>query len=82
MPPPYKDINDFLLHGLEVSECPICREEYVATSSDPPTPPSSPTNAQLVRIRSCGHQFHRGCLTTWMNAGHGNTCPTCRAVLF
>ncbi|KAF2110398.1 hypothetical protein BDV96DRAFT_201464 [Lophiotrema nucula] len=74
MLPTFTSAADFIEHGLNIPECPICREEY--NSADGQTGDTY----QLVSIDMCGHQFHKGCLVTW--ATEHNTCPTCRGTLY
>jgi len=31
-----------------------------------------------VLVFKCGHQFHRGCVTTWWDAQSGRVCPLCK----
>jgi len=31
-----------------------------------------------VRVLSCHHMFHRGCLFTWQRTGSNSVCPICR----
>lgn len=72
----YGCVRQFLNHGLETPECPICCESYVTTSS------YNKTSNSLVRIKACGHYFHRDCLARWVDTEAKNTCPTCRYKLY
>lgn len=31
-----------------------------------------------LRINTCQHDFCRDCLTSWLDEGHNQSCPTCR----
>jgi hypothetical protein len=31
-----------------------------------------------VRVLHCGHQFHRGCLSTWWRTTASDACPLCK----
>jgi len=31
-----------------------------------------------VRVLGCGHQFHRGCLSTWWHTASNEACPLCK----
>jgi len=67
--------GDFLAQGLTClpsslhadDECAICLLPY-----HPFLPP--------VRVKSCGHVYHRTCISTWLDTH--STCPMCRAKLF
>lgn len=43
-------------------ECPVCCEVVFAR--------------RRVRLRACGHTYHRGCINTWLK--RAPTCPLCR----
>lgn len=48
--------------------CPICFDDFIATD--------------LVRTLYCGHQYHSGCLLTWLTKGASAArCPLCQASL-
>lgn len=38
-----------------------------------------PVTQSNVKTLECGHQFHEGCINTWL-AGH-TTCPVCRQAI-
>lgn len=42
--------------------CPICLDPMINTASRMP----------------CGHTYHNGCITSWVQRGHGS-CPMCRS---
>jgi len=44
-------------------ECPICMERV--------------PRARGARLETCGHVFHRGCISKWLKLN--NSCPKCRA---
>lgn len=48
---------------LDQSTCPVCLDEY-ATSKD------------ALKIKACGHVFHKQCLQGWLNVNRN--CPVCR----
>jgi len=35
------------------------------------------TNAAVL-VLNCGHQFHRGCLSTWFRTAASRACPLCK----
>lgn len=39
-----------------------------------------PMTGGTKKIRPCGHQFHRGCIRSWVRAGHAS-CPICRSTI-
>eukprot|EP00418_Pyrodinium_bahamense_P013030 CAMPEP_0179122978 /NCGR_PEP_ID=MMETSP0796-20121207/58061_1 /TAXON_ID=73915 /ORGANISM="Pyrodinium bahamense, Strain pbaha01" /LENGTH=374 /DNA_ID=CAMNT_0020821611 /DNA_START=6 /DNA_END=1130 /DNA_ORIENTATION=+ len=45
------------------ASCSVCLEEYDAAS-------------EVVRVKACGHIFHRQCLQGWLNVNRN--CPICR----
>ncbi|KAF2806851.1 uncharacterized protein BDZ99DRAFT_500896 [Mytilinidion resinicola] len=51
-------------------QCTICQDSCVVTENENPT----------VRIRQCGHFFHKLCLTGWLD--ENPSCPNCRKKLF
>jgi len=48
------------------NECIICLDKLF------------PTTDIVVKLKSCGHKFHKECITRWLKGQ--KTCPTCRAV--
>ncbi|XP_072960402.1 RING-H2 finger protein ATL80 [Typha angustifolia] len=52
--------------GKRAAECPICLAEF--------------EEGEEVRVLpQCGHEFHIGCVDTWLGAH--SSCPSCRRVL-
>ncbi|XP_062619206.1 E3 ubiquitin-protein ligase TRAIP-like [Saccostrea cucullata] len=47
------------------AQCSICSELFVIDQS------------VAIAAVPCGHTFHRGCLSTWLQKS--NTCPSCRS---
>ncbi|KAF2110237.1 hypothetical protein BDV96DRAFT_604297 [Lophiotrema nucula] len=75
MTPARTSLDDSVQHGLEVVQCSICKEDIVSLN-----PIENSNNGGMVRIRQCGHEFHRACLLHWLH--YQVTCPTCRRVLY
>lgn len=48
---------------VENDDCSICLEHL---------------SLNKVRRLRCGHQFHKGCIDTWVGEGH-NECPNCKS---
>lgn len=44
--------------------CPICTDDFV--------------HGEDLRLLSCGHQFHKGCVDPWL-LKRSSTCPMCRS---
>merc|ERR1740121_1511049 len=55
-------------HVQENPCCPICMEDYAACDAK-----------DVLRVKGCGHIYHRQCLKNWMNVNR--TCPLCRVDL-
>lgn len=75
----------FVALGLEVvapsnahmyQDCFICKDPLDINIHTPATK----THHSAVRIGVCGHMHGRECLMAWLDAG--NSCPTCKRVLF
>ncbi|KAF2001876.1 hypothetical protein P154DRAFT_574553 [Amniculicola lignicola CBS 123094] len=78
--------------------CPICKEPSIEPESttakdvnnaffaEPPDGKDEPpTDTRVVKIRACGHIYHRTCLVTWLEAlgpRQRGTCPTDMGVLY
>lgn len=45
------------------NKCTVCQVNYA--------------HGDKLRIMSCMHQFHMGCIDTWINSGN-HKCPTCQ----
>jgi len=61
-----ESVNEAALmaHVRDNPSCPICLDEYRKGAKD------------AVRMKKCGHVFHKQCLQKWMNVNR--TCPLCR----
>lgn len=44
--------------------CSICIEDFVDDHEN------------LIKIKSCGHVYHKKCILKWLNVG--DTCPNCQ----
>jgi len=49
--------------------CAICLDDFDDEGCD----------GRGVSIVRCGHQFHKGCIHSWLDGGN-LTCPTCKHV--
>ncbi|KAF2118975.1 hypothetical protein BDV96DRAFT_596775 [Lophiotrema nucula] len=54
-------------------ECAICRESYDSDSHKA---------VEFTHTSSCIHLFGESCIRGWLGTPGGNTCPTCRCILF
>jgi hypothetical protein len=59
------DASTIEKHVQENPCCPICMEDYAACDAK-----------DVLRVKDCGHIYHRQCLKNWMNVNR--TCPLCR----
>lgn len=81
-------------------ECCICMTQFFLSEEDDdietgePTGPNSPRRSLIVQARSCGHLFHRSCISSWIGGrwetpqrnetqrlARRTTCPLCRSDL-
>lgn len=58
------DAQTLEAHVQENPSCPVCMEDY------------KPGDNDILKVRQCGHIFHRDCLKSWMKVNR--TCPLCR----
>ncbi|KAG6500006.1 brassinosteroid-responsive RING protein 1-like [Zingiber officinale] len=63
----YGELGEFEEEGGGGSGCVVCLCEFEA-------------EAEVRRLKSCRHVFHRVCLDRWLEHGP-QTCPLCRALL-
>jgi len=64
------------------SSCTICLEtleqsDSGAKNDDGGRGADGYTNAAVL-VLNCGHQFHRGCLSTWFRTAASRACPLCK----
>ena len=65
---------DFLGNELaEGEECAICLEPLKRNARY--------GGKRMVKLRGCGHRYHRGCIDNWHAQGNAKTCPHCRGPL-
>ena len=65
-------------HAHASQDCTICRHPLALHPTK-----SKPAESKLhraVRIAACGHIIGQQCLDAWLEVG--NTCPTCKRLLF
>lgn len=62
------DASTIEKHVQENPSCPICMEDYASGDAK-----------DVLRVKGCGHIYHRQCLKSWMNVN--STCPLCRVDL-
>ena len=59
-----------------MQDCAICFEN-LSTSAEDLEESCSSQNTEVFMETPCGHQFHSGCLTSWMDEKF--QCPLCRS---
>ncbi len=64
-----------------LSQCPICQNSFKEASIhylSEPTPANDAAGGLEIQHGSCGHAFHRDCITKYLKAK--STCPLCSRV--
>ena len=59
--------------GMSVSACEVCLEQLPGTSGG--CLPGTSGGCLPDYTLSCGHRFHLGCISLWLDQNHG--CPSC-----
>ncbi|KAF2450518.1 RING/U-box [Karstenula rhodostoma CBS 690.94] len=69
--------SKYLTSAPEDNECAICITELVAADNKAEDNlETSHQTSTAIRLDTCGHVFHSGCILEWMK--ESNTCPFCR----
>lgn len=81
--------EDFLSLGMTdvkpspsriAQDCPICIQPLAVHEKDGSPKSRLRGYHDTIRITACGHTHGKDCLKAWLDVG--NTCPTCKRILF